>query len=228
MPVDEASIDSASPSENCKCSCPPLSVSIRFWISAIPMDSSCCRRHGGVSAAWLHRRSSRRSEDARSTVRPGCQKRHAARTNLCEGWLLELSEREVRRAEQRFFLPKGMELVILANSPLCKPDTGFMGQVLDAIEANIESVLLRAILTRRQRAGTAGRDPAHDEARTIGRSCRTPSDHRITPRPMPACGTRRRSARVRPRRLVCRATSCGAWWRPWSSPSLPVRPLLTP
>lgn len=46
-----------------------------------------------------------------------------------------------------FFLPKGMELVILANSPLCKPDTSFMGQVLDAIEANIESVLLSAIVT---------------------------------------------------------------------------------
>lgn len=28
-----------------------------------------------------------------------------------------------------FFLPKGMELVILANSPLCKPETGVMGQV---------------------------------------------------------------------------------------------------
>jgi hypothetical protein len=43
-----------------------------------------------------------------------------------------------------FFLPKGMELVILANSPLCKPDTGFMGKVLEAIEASIESILLRA------------------------------------------------------------------------------------
>ena len=46
-----------------------------------------------------------------------------------------------------FFLPKGMELVILANSPRCKPDTGFMGNVLDAIEANIESILLRAAVT---------------------------------------------------------------------------------
>jgi hypothetical protein len=46
-----------------------------------------------------------------------------------------------------FFLPKAMELVILANSPLCKPDTGFMGQVLDAIESNIESILLSATVT---------------------------------------------------------------------------------
>jgi len=46
-----------------------------------------------------------------------------------------------------FFLPNGMELVILANSPMCKPDTGFMGQVLDAIEASIESTLLRATVT---------------------------------------------------------------------------------
>jgi CubicO group peptidase (beta-lactamase class C family) len=40
-----------------------------------------------------------------------------------------------------FFLPKGMELVVLANSPFCKPDTGFMGQVLAAIKDNIESRL---------------------------------------------------------------------------------------
>jgi len=46
-----------------------------------------------------------------------------------------------------FFLPNGMELVILANSPMCKPDTGFMGQVLDAIEASIESTLLSATVT---------------------------------------------------------------------------------
>lgn len=46
-----------------------------------------------------------------------------------------------------FFLPKGMELVILANSPLCKPDTGFMGQVIGAIEANIENTFLRAAVT---------------------------------------------------------------------------------
>jgi hypothetical protein len=30
-----------------------------------------------------------------------------------------------------------MELAILANSPLCKPDTGFMGQVFEAIKRNI-------------------------------------------------------------------------------------------
>jgi hypothetical protein len=34
-----------------------------------------------------------------------------------------------------------MELVVLANSPFCKPDTGFMGQVLAAIKDNIESRL---------------------------------------------------------------------------------------
>ena len=46
-----------------------------------------------------------------------------------------------------FFLPKGMELVILANSPLCQPDTGFMDKVLAAFEANVESTLLRAAAT---------------------------------------------------------------------------------
>lgn len=35
------------------------------------------------------------------------------------------------------FLPRGMELVLLANSTLCTPNMGFMPQVLDAIEANI-------------------------------------------------------------------------------------------
>ncbi len=40
------------------------------------------------------------------------------------------------------FLPRGMELAILANSPLCNPNTGFMDRVLDAIEANIRLRLL--------------------------------------------------------------------------------------
>ena len=37
-----------------------------------------------------------------------------------------------------FFLPKGMELVILANSPFCAPNTNFMDNVLSVIEDNIE------------------------------------------------------------------------------------------
>jgi CubicO group peptidase (beta-lactamase class C family) len=41
-----------------------------------------------------------------------------------------------------FFLPRGMELAILANSPLCRPNTGFMDRVLDAIDANIRLRLL--------------------------------------------------------------------------------------
>jgi hypothetical protein len=41
-----------------------------------------------------------------------------------------------------FFLPKGMELVLLANSPFCKPDTGFMDKVLTVIENNIENILV--------------------------------------------------------------------------------------
>jgi CubicO group peptidase (beta-lactamase class C family) len=45
-----------------------------------------------------------------------------------------------------FFLPKGMELVILANSPLCKPDTGFMDKVLAAIENNIENTLFKVAI----------------------------------------------------------------------------------
>jgi hypothetical protein len=40
-----------------------------------------------------------------------------------------------------FFLPKGMELAILANSPFCDPNTGFMDKVLAVIEDNIESTL---------------------------------------------------------------------------------------
>ena len=45
-----------------------------------------------------------------------------------------------------FFLPRGMELVILANSPLCAPDTGFMDKVLTAIEDNIQSTLLSFVI----------------------------------------------------------------------------------
>jgi hypothetical protein len=45
------------------------------------------------------------------------------------------------------FLPKGMELVILANSPFCKPNTGFMNDVLSTIERNIENTLLTMTVT---------------------------------------------------------------------------------
>jgi CubicO group peptidase (beta-lactamase class C family) len=53
------------------------------------------------------------------------------------------SDKTGRLVEQSnaFFLPKGMELVILANSPFCQPNTSFMGKVLAVIEANIESTL---------------------------------------------------------------------------------------
>jgi len=37
-----------------------------------------------------------------------------------------------------FFLPKGMELAILANSPLCTPDRAFMDDVFAAIKRNIK------------------------------------------------------------------------------------------
>ncbi len=45
------------------------------------------------------------------------------------------------------FLPKGMELAILANSPLCTPDTGFMDRVLDAIERNVHLRLATLTVT---------------------------------------------------------------------------------
>lgn len=43
-----------------------------------------------------------------------------------------------------FFLPKGMELAILANSPFCQPGGAFMNKVLDMIEDNIENLMLTA------------------------------------------------------------------------------------
>ena len=46
-----------------------------------------------------------------------------------------------------FFLPKGMELVILANSPFCQPGRGFMDDVLEVIEDNIESTLFTLAVT---------------------------------------------------------------------------------
>jgi len=42
-----------------------------------------------------------------------------------------------------FFLPRGMELVILANSTFCKDNTGFMFDVLPTIEKNIQLNLLK-------------------------------------------------------------------------------------
>jgi len=46
-----------------------------------------------------------------------------------------------------FFLPKGMELVILANSTFCKQNTGFMGDVINAIRNNIKLDLFNTSLT---------------------------------------------------------------------------------
>lgn len=50
------------------------------------------------------------------------------------------SDKEGGAVEQSnaIFLPKGMELAILANAPFCKPDGNFMDRVLDTIENNIE------------------------------------------------------------------------------------------
>lgn len=41
-----------------------------------------------------------------------------------------------------FFLPKGMELAVLANSTFCRPDTGLQENLLAVIEDNIELNLL--------------------------------------------------------------------------------------
>jgi CubicO group peptidase (beta-lactamase class C family) len=46
-----------------------------------------------------------------------------------------------------FFLPKGMELAILANSPFCQPGRSFMDDVLATIEKNIESNLFALTVT---------------------------------------------------------------------------------
>jgi CubicO group peptidase (beta-lactamase class C family) len=44
-----------------------------------------------------------------------------------------------------FFLPGRMELVVLANSPSCMPDTAFMGKVSNAIDASIEPRILSLV-----------------------------------------------------------------------------------
>lgn len=46
-----------------------------------------------------------------------------------------------------FFLPKGMELVIMANSPFCQPGRAFMDNVLAVIEDNIENTLFTLTIT---------------------------------------------------------------------------------
>jgi hypothetical protein len=64
-------------------------------------------------------------------------------------WSLKVGDTDGYYVEQAnvFYLPKGMELVILANSPFCNPNTGFMGNVLNAINANTENILLRLTVT---------------------------------------------------------------------------------
>jgi CubicO group peptidase (beta-lactamase class C family) len=44
-----------------------------------------------------------------------------------------------------YFLPKGMELVILANSPFCEPNRGFMPDVTRVIERNIRFDILSVV-----------------------------------------------------------------------------------
>lgn len=56
-------------------------------------------------------------------------------------WSADGTGRVVQQANV-VFLPRGMELAILANSTRCTPNMGFLGPVLDAIEANIRLRLL--------------------------------------------------------------------------------------
>ncbi len=64
-------------------------------------------------------------------------------------WSLKVGDTDGVFVEQAnvFYLPKGMELVILANSPFCNPNTGFMDNVLTAIKANTENILIRLTVT---------------------------------------------------------------------------------
>lgn len=64
-------------------------------------------------------------------------------------WSLKVGDTDGVFVEQAnvFYLPKGMELVILANSPFCNPNTGFMGRVVKAINDNTENILLRLTVT---------------------------------------------------------------------------------
>ena len=64
-------------------------------------------------------------------------------------WSLKVGNTDGGFVEQAnvFYLPKGMELVILATSPFCNPNAGFMGNVLTAIKANTENILIRLTVT---------------------------------------------------------------------------------
>jgi len=91
------------------------------------------RRRGTIVAAW---RAQRMLEDGigldfdfRRDTRLG--------TLYAKGGWWRSDEGKVEQSNA-FFLPRGMELVVLANSPLCHPDTNFMGNVSDAINDSIE------------------------------------------------------------------------------------------
>jgi CubicO group peptidase (beta-lactamase class C family) len=64
-------------------------------------------------------------------------------------WSLKVGDTDGVFVEQAnvFYLPKGMELVVLANSPFCNPNASFLGNVLIAIKANTENILLRLAVT---------------------------------------------------------------------------------
>ena len=55
-----------------------------------------------------------------------------------------------------FFLPGGIELIVLANSPLCHPDRNFMGDVSNAINDSIELWLASVASNVLGRIGAGG------------------------------------------------------------------------
>ena len=57
------------------------------------------------------------------------------------GWWEHATGRQVEQSNA-YFLPKGMELVVLANSPFCAAGQDFMDRVTEAIENNIRFSLL--------------------------------------------------------------------------------------
>ena len=91
------------------------------------------RRSGTIVAAW---RAQKMLEDGIG-LDLGFRRDTKLGTLYAKGGWWRSDEGKVEQSNA-FVLPRGMELVVLANSPLCHPDTNFMGDVSNAINDSIE------------------------------------------------------------------------------------------
>lgn len=109
------------------------------------------RRSGAIVAAW---RAQKMLEDGIGLDLAFSRDTKLGTLYAKGGWW-ESDQHQVEQTNA-FFLPRGMELVVLANSPLCDPGTNFMSDVSDAINDSIELWIASVASSVLGRSGAGG------------------------------------------------------------------------